>query len=419
MKRNIRHIIYILVPAILLLLSVSCAREEDDLLVPEPVVSGAKGQTLDFTLIVYMAAENSLYGMVQEDLNEIMQGMEQLPEGTRVVAYVDDARSSRLYAGCARQEFQNVKSYDENICSTSEEGMTRVLTDILQDYPADHYALVLWSHGSGWVIQHSTSAATKASGHLRSIGIDNGQRGTSNEGSVMDIPVLARVLSNFPHMSYILFDACFMQCVEVAYELRHLTDYVIASPAEIPDPGAPYHRLLPMLCRVPANMSDIVNTYVDYYENLEAGFPYVGVELSAIRTDALENLAAVTAPYLKSLLAARAEYDASAVQRYYYGLSFTKYTEFFDFKNWFYQALSADDYAAWCQAYDAAVPVVRLTPQWFSGIPSRQTRSVADIDHSGGVSVFVPSGKYEQNGWVNNYHSLQWYDDTKLQETGW
>ena len=44
-----------------------------------------------------------------------------------------------------------------------------------------------------------------------------------------------------------LFDACYMQSVEVIYQLRDRTDYFIGSPTEIPGPGAPYEAVVPAL----------------------------------------------------------------------------------------------------------------------------------------------------------------------------
>lgn len=41
-------------------------------------------------------------------------------------------------------------------------------------------------------------------------------------------------------MEYILFDNCYMSSVEVAYELRNVTNYLIASPTEIMAYGMPY-----------------------------------------------------------------------------------------------------------------------------------------------------------------------------------
>ena len=404
----------------LLLMGVASCGDDDVEPVPEPVVPGFPGETLARTLIVYIAAENSLASFVYSDSLEIAKGLSSIPDKSRVVLFIDDHKSSRLCVGTREEPLQQVKVYDRNLCATDEEDMGFVLADILRDYPAEHYGLVLWSHASGWMFQNNTHAVKR-----RSFGIDNGRRiGDSsnsqvNKGLEMNIPVMAQVLSRFPHLDFILFDACFMQCIEVAYELRAVTDYIIASPAEIPGPGAPYHCILQAMCQVPTDVKGVVNAYVDYYESKQAGSPYLGAELSLIRTDALQALAEASKPYLQMLLRGHFEVDASSVQRYCFVTSSQKYTEYYDMKSWMYASLSDDDYQDWCVAYEQAVPLARLSPEWFSANPTQTMRKVQDAEHCGGVSIFIPSTRYEQMGWTQAYHELAWYAAAGIDQTGW
>ncbi len=423
-------IIYIMVLA-LCILGTSCASDDDEYATPEVVPPGFPGQKLNYTLIVYMAAENSLSTFVDSDSMEIAKGLAAIPEGTRVVVFIDDAkykdnRSSRLCVGTRKEPLQRVKVYDHNLCSTDAEDMGLVLSDIVRDYPAEHYGLVLWSHASGWVVQNKANAVQR-----RSFGIDNGLRIGSrydervNQGVVMDIPVLAQALGRFPHLDYLLFDACFMQCIEVAYELRKVTDYIIGSPAEIPGLGAPYDLLLPIMCQAPANVEGIVNGYVDYYESGKAGSPYTGAEISLIQTSALDTLAAATVPCMQALLGGRKEADTSQIQRYCDNTRSPRFTEYFDLKNWLYQSslsdenFSEEDYQKWCKVYDLAVPLARLSPKWYSTIPYEMKREVIDKEHCGGASVFIPSSFYEQKGLTETYHTLSWYTAAGINQTGW
>ena len=429
-QNRLHLIIYILIPA-LCFFGASCERDDDEYVTPEVVPPGFPGQKLACTLIVYMAAENSLSEFVDSDSLEIARGLLDIPENTRVVLFIDDAkykdnRSSRLCVGTRREPLQRVKVYDRNLCSTDAEDMSIVLSDIVRDYPADHYSLVFWSHASGWMPQKKANAARR-----RSFGIDNGQRIGNrydervNQGVVMEIPVMAQVLSRFPHLDYLLFDACFMQCIEVAYELRGVADYIIGSPAEIPGLGAPYDLLLPTMCQTPADVEGIVNGYVDYYESGKAGSPYFGAEMSLIRTNAMDTLALTTAPWMQAILKGRAEVDASQIQRYCDNSQSSQFTEYYDLKNWLYQAslsiegISEEDYQAWCKVYDLTVPLTRLSPKWYSTIPERTQREIIDKEHCGGVSAFIPSSHYEQQGLTEAYHTLSWYTAAGINQTGW
>lgn len=108
----------------------------------------------------------------------------------------------------------------------------------MTSYPADDYGLVLWGHGNGWVIMND-SVATR-----RAIAVDNGNNKVSDSGMWLNIPSLHIALKALPHpFKFIFADCCNMQNVEVAYELRDVTEYYIASPAGIPGEGAPMTRL--------------------------------------------------------------------------------------------------------------------------------------------------------------------------------
>ena len=345
-------------------------------------------------------------------------GLDSIDDNSRVVLFIDDARSSRLCVGTRREQLQTVKTYEGNLCSTDSLTMANVLRDIFRLYPARTYGLVMCSHASGWLFDDPLLSTQ--SPRRRSFGIDNGRRSSSsNSGRKMNIPTLAGVLSGCPHMDFLFFDACFMQCVEVAYELRHSADYIIASPAEIPASGAPYTQMLRALCAVPSDAGAIVQQYMDFYTTGNGAFSYGGAELSVIRTDRLERLAQATAPLMSHLLADSKELDIDGVQRYYEDLSSSYYTGFFDLKHLFYTHLDSGAYNRWVQTFDDVVPIQALSPSWYSAYNYGTRMYVRDIAHTGGVSVFVPRSRHKDNGWLDAYHCLQWYEDTGMNVTKW
>lgn len=413
-----QYLIYIGVLLAVLLVGVSCSSDDEDadFVQPVKVVPGKPGQKLTRTLIVYMGGENSLAGFLREDSMEIAKGLSAIGDDARVVVYIDDNKSSRLCVGTKTEPLQVTKVYDRNMGYTDVLDMTTVLTDIITTYPASTYGLVCSSHASGWPsAKTSQTVATQAP--RRSYGIDNGSRATTNTGQEMSITDLALVLAKMPHFDYIFFDACFMQCIEVAYELRSVTDYVMASPAEIPGPGAPYHTMLPAMCQVPADLKGMVDDYVDYYETGLAGFPYEGAEMSIIQTDGLKDLAAATAPHVLSLMSHHQTPVRSGIQRYCYLKDYSKYAEFYDMKNWFFQSLPTEDYEAWCEVFDRAV-YARLSGQWYSNLPTA-IRYLADREHCGGVSAFIPSEQFENKHGLEDYHAMAWYEASGMNQTGW
>ena len=116
--------------------------------------------------------------------------------------------------------------------------MKEVMHRAFYEYPADSYGLVYWSHADGWIPYPVPSAST------RWIGQDTGE-GQDNRMNISDfVDVLD---DGMPHFDFIMFDACFMMSVEVAYEVRNYTDYYIGSPTENPGPGAPYDKVVPYM----------------------------------------------------------------------------------------------------------------------------------------------------------------------------
>ena len=95
------------------------------------------------------------------------------------------------------------------------------------------------------------------------------------------------------HSKYILFDACLMQNVEVAYALRQVTDYVVASPMSIPSAGAYYtHQLQNGLFA--NDPGTIARTYYEDVSNPQMAntmFAGMGIAISCVRTDLLQPLA--------------------------------------------------------------------------------------------------------------------------------
>lgn len=420
MKQKALHLIYIMCACALVFVTSSC-RDDDESSANRP---GHPGELLSTTFIFYIAGENSLNSYMTLDTLEIARAVNQIPSDARVVVFLDDTRSSSLSVATSNTRLQRVCTYSENICATDSATMLTILSDIIATYPARHYALAMNSHASGWVFTNGAAASVKRN----SWGIDNGRRTESNQGRRMNIPTLARVLAQLPHFDYIFFDACFMQCIEVAYELRHVTDYIIASPAEIPGHGGPYQSLLPLLLKQPVNdecIRDIVQAYGDYYENGDVSNIYRGVQMSAVATAHLEDFAAASRPLISQLFADRAELDCSAVQRYCPIRSSAAYAEYYDFGHLIYSQLP-EGYPAWHEVLEQVMPARYVSKCWLSGFDALG-RSFPHFEYipdyrqpyCSALSVFVPSSRYDEMGWLADYHQLEWYQASGLSLTGW
>lgn len=155
-------------------------------------------------------------------------------------------------------------------------------------FPADHYCLIVWDHGSGWSIRSmSTGPATKY------IAVDDTDNGGMN---VTDIPAALRNV----RMDVVAFDACLMQQLETAYELKDSTSYMVGSAAPEPSPGYDYAA---WLARINASTSprDLCRIIVDEFgKAYPAG--YVGITQSALDETKIGALASATSRFSDMLI---------------------------------------------------------------------------------------------------------------------
>ena len=412
MKHLFTHFTLYVALCVALVVSLASCKNNDDIRPKDPT---GRGETMSRTLIIYMAGENSLSYNARTDSIEIAEGLKLVDDSSRVVMFIDDAKSSRICVGTRSKGVQTAHTFKRNICSTDSADMNEVLDYIFVNYPAHEYGIVFWSHGTGWVFNTPSAHAPR-----RSFGIDNGNRDPDlNAGPMMNIPTLANILAKHPHTDFIFFDACFMQCVEVAYELREVTDIVAGSPAEIPGDGAPYQIVLQYLCRPQADIAGALQAYADYYVNGAGYLMYHGVELSAIATSKLQPLAAATYKHVQQLYANQQRPETDNVQRYCPRDRTTYYTEFFDMQHLLYNTLPEDEYNTWLSAFNDAVIARELTPQWTTIMSYYSFLSLMDADHTGAVSMYVPNEYDKEHSWTEHYKRLQWAKAVGFDKTGW
>ena len=201
----------------------------------------------------------------------------------------------------------------------SAEGIADILNEVKTQANALNYALIVGVHGCGWTYASDWSrypyyarpSVTRPRDNNFS-GIQFGPDPTAPLtrffGSVslaenaMDISTLAEgIRESGLKMQYILFDACYMSNIETAYELKDVTNYMIASGSEIMAAGLPYRSMWSYLNSPTPNYSSIVSTSVNFYKNSSAPF----CNLAAIDCRQVEKLAGV----MKDI---NAEYQLSA-----------------------------------------------------------------------------------------------------------
>ena len=199
-----------------------------------------------------------------------------------------------------------VKQYAEDFYACDPDRFREILQTMTKSAEADSYGLVLWGHACGWLVDKDSVAEHQAEAR-RAYGLDYGVDGEQTGWKWMNITQMARALKGLPQFEFIFADCCNMMCAEVGYELRHATDYLIGSPAEIPGDGAPYHKMVPRFFQNDtAFYKGIIDTYYDYYKEYYAGDAYLSgysLPLSVVDTRQLDSLLSATRDILPSFSA--------------------------------------------------------------------------------------------------------------------
>jgi hypothetical protein len=382
----------------------SCEKEE-----PEFPLKGRR------TVLAYLAADNSLSSFSEDDINEMMEGVMKLKdEADRLIVYVDNKfryegqpQLFRLKKGKKGTVVKEVIRTYETQNSMSVEVMKEVFSCAFGNFPAASYGLVLWSHGDGWA-----PASEQKLSLSRSFGQDD------SGSTKMDISDLHEVLRDY-HFDFVLFDACFMQSVEVVYELRDCSDYFIGSPTEIPGPGAPYQTLVKSMFNDKNTVAvDVAKAYYDYYFNIYDDGRNIsnenwtgGVSVSVVKSDELEQLAMATKQIFSGYLNEQTPIDVSAIMCY--GRNQKQPGLYYYDVDGFIDTLTEHnaDYVAWQAAYQKVVRYYKTTEKNYS-----QVSGMFSMEGSHGLSIYIPKKNLTS---INSfYSSYAWYAASGWDETG-
>ena len=378
----------------------------DDFILPE------EESDISHTVIIWMGAENSLASMSISDLQEMHDAVDAIPQDCQVVVYRDAQFAPSVYL-LRHGQYRVWKEYEDDENSADSAIVVRRMQDLVEQFPSKTYSMVIWSHGTGW-----------SRSPQRSIIVDNGSNLTNppqaNIGTWLELKQLEGVLSHLPHLNFLMFDACYMQTVEVVTQLYPYADYIIGSPAEIPGQGAPYDKIMENLCN--ADVQGIIQNYAAAYPATS------GVLLSAVRSSQVPGLCNATKPVIQSCFMKDNMPDVASVQVYAppYGNGEAEQASLpvpYDMRSLMHQVMTQDQYAAWVRQWERTVPYTASASEWASQFVSyiygTRHNHMTDAENYGAISMHIPSAAYEQPGWNNEFRTLRWYDMLSWQQTGW
>lgn len=322
------------------------------------------------------------------------------PEGCRVLVYLVERKVETGIGGATNTYFEGslqelkvrggkvervqLTSY-RNPDMTDAEQIARLLKDVQAYAPAPRYAMTIGCHGMGWIPATATKAVSRE-GAEREYWEYEGAEQTRWFGGMTaefqtEIPTLAEAIRRVGmKMEYILFDDCYMSSVEVAYELKDVTDYLIGSTSEIMAEGFPYTEIGALLLGE-VDYEGICESFYQYYMERNS-YPCGTVAVTVCRE--LEALAEV----MKRINAASEELTASELSQVQVldGYDPCRFYDLGDYVNFYCKdaALRGE----FERQLERAVPAAfrRHTPTFYS-----MTSGETDINAFSGITTSDPS----------------------------
>lgn len=209
-----------------------------------------------WTIMVYSCADNDLEKEGIDSLN-FMEYVGSNQEINIIVQFDTESK----FVGGKRYYITRDENYSKEITSPVLQhihepnmGHPKTLSDFVcwayDQYPAEHYGLIIWDHGNGW--RGGTAYDTTNNDHL----------------TMKDLKTAMNTIASHLNkkLDFLLFDACLMAMTEVYYQIHETTNICIGSEALIPGIGCPYHMIFADLQKNPqATPNDICHYIIDNY----------------------------------------------------------------------------------------------------------------------------------------------------------
>ena len=239
------------------------------------------------TILFYMGGDNNLSSEVNSKIEQLKNV--KISPYSRVLIYTDTKDDFPQLLEVSTTSGGNIlktlREYPESN-SADAEIFSSVLSEIRKHYPSSSYELVLLSHATGWLPEGAYNNPSGSSRNVesRSILLDG--------NSEMEIPAFAAAIPD-GMFDFIVFEACYMASVEVAYELKDKTRFIVASSAEIVSPGFSrcYAEALPLLYQQKVDLQGFCRAIEKDYATRPDD--YSSLTLSLIDTKGLDALASI------------------------------------------------------------------------------------------------------------------------------
>ena len=404
---NLRHFrtFFLLVCALVILLFlgslVTTAVEADD---PQ--------EKAEWSVFIYMAADNNLEEAAIFDMNELEQVGS--TEDVNIVVQLDRASGYNSSNGDwkdTRRYFITKDNDELNISSTrldtddplGELSMNdpAVLVDFLswavENYPAEHYVVDLWDHGLG----------------------TNG--GTLNDGTYMPLTGLEEAFEEMKsrglYFDIITFDACLMGGIENYYNTIDIAAIAVSSEKLVPFYGYPYHLILDKLVENPEmNASTLAEKFVKHYVWYYQHSSPISVTQSAINNTTLASFTKTFAQWTEMLMTYFPLYEdeiraaRNETEEYDHSERLYNYVDLYHFIDNVNGSIETEEFNMMTSSLLARFEETVIAESHWSNFNTHEGKDSAENAH--GFTIYFPNKS--KDSYYNGYADIRF-----VRETNW
>lgn len=193
-----------------------------------------KAAMKEWTFAVFLNCDNNLDRFGVEDQEEMARVGSN--ENLNVVTLIDRERGPAQINYIEKGNIKKIKDMGELDMGDYKE-LVKFAKFIKENYPAKHYMIGIWNHGSGW------KAKQDATNVVRGISYDDSSNNhITNDQLAIATKEVAQVLGQ--KIDIINMDACLMGMAEVAYAIKDNCNYFVGSEETEAGKGTPYDDVL-------------------------------------------------------------------------------------------------------------------------------------------------------------------------------
>lgn len=241
---------------------------------------GRAPTTTQWTIMVYLCADNNLEECGVDDANEMeLVGSD---ANIKIVVLFDRVPGYDGSNGDWTDTRRGLITFDADpaaiastLVSVGEKDMSDPATVVefcqwaISTYPAQKYALILWNHGGGWRVKRAIEQARRenlSEQEMREL-LNEASRDvcwddTTGADSALTTREVREALEDLPHIELLGCDACLMGMIECMHDWRSEASVFVGSEASEPGDGWPYDDFLADLKGNPTATAATLGTYI-------------------------------------------------------------------------------------------------------------------------------------------------------------